>query len=237
MILQPHISIIGDNEIAREGLQRILSSSSFTAECWATDELDDRLPHLPDHKGHIVIIDAAEDEAALRVCQAIRAALPEVRVVLMCEDCDGATLKQAFVNGVDGFLVKQISCEPLIGILRLVALGEKVIPSQYIGRLVAQDRPGPLPVRSDPGLASNLSEREVGILDCLIDGDANKVISRRLGIAEATVKVHVKAILRKLQVLNRTQAAIWAINSGFPRLTGEAEPIEAQLQAAGADCR
>ncbi|HLZ78626.1 MAG TPA: LuxR C-terminal-related transcriptional regulator, partial [Sphingomonas sp.] len=46
-------------------------------------------------------------------------------------------------------------------------------------------------------------------------GDANKVIARKLGIAEATVKVHVKAILRKLHVLNRTQAAIWVVNQGL----------------------
>src|SRR3546814_5032995 len=57
----------------------------------------------------------------------------------------------------------------------------------------------------------NLSEREVEILRCLILGYANKVISRRLDISEATVKVHVKAILRKLRVSNRTQAAIWAV--------------------------
>ena len=61
----------------------------------------------------------------------------------------------------------------------------------------------------------NLSEREIEILRCLILGYANKVISRRLDISEATVKVHVKAILRKLRVSNRTQAAIWAVKRGL----------------------
>ena len=58
-----------------------------------------------------------------------------------------------------------------------------------------------------------LSAREKCILRCLLDGDANKVIARKFDIAEATVKVHVKAILRKIRVQNRTQAAIWAMNS------------------------
>ena len=60
-----------------------------------------------------------------------------------------------------------------------------------------------------------LSAREKCILRCLLNGDANKVIARKVDIAEATVKVHVKAILRKIRVQNRTQAAIWAMNCGL----------------------
>jgi DNA-binding CsgD family transcriptional regulator len=58
-----------------------------------------------------------------------------------------------------------------------------------------------------------LSPQENSILQCLIKGDSNKVIARKLQITEATVKAHVKAILRKVQVQNRTQAAIWAMSN------------------------
>ena len=58
-----------------------------------------------------------------------------------------------------------------------------------------------------------LSSREKCILRCIVDGDSNKNIARKVGIAEATVKVHVKAILRKIRLHNRTQAAIWAVNN------------------------
>jgi two-component system nitrate/nitrite response regulator NarL len=61
------------------------------------------------------------------------------------------------------------------------------------------------------------SSREVEILDCLTRGDANKLIARKFDIAEATVKVHIKAILRKIRVGNRTQAAIWAQQYLFAR--------------------
>ena len=64
--------------------------------------------------------------------------------------------------------------------------------------------------RSQP----RLSPREKIILRCLIEGNSNKCIARKIEIAEATVKVHVKAILRKIRVQNRTQAAIWAMNNG-----------------------
>jgi two-component system, NarL family, nitrate/nitrite response regulator NarL len=61
-----------------------------------------------------------------------------------------------------------------------------------------------------------LSARQLAILRCLSEGDSNKVIARKISISEGTVKVHVKAILRKIQVHNRTQAAIWALNHGGP---------------------
>jgi DNA-binding CsgD family transcriptional regulator len=59
-----------------------------------------------------------------------------------------------------------------------------------------------------------LSPREKSIMQCLIEGASNKTIARKIDIAEATVKVHVKAILRKIRVHNRTQAAIWGMNNG-----------------------
>jgi two-component system nitrate/nitrite response regulator NarL len=59
----------------------------------------------------------------------------------------------------------------------------------------------------------SLSERETQILECLVDGCSNKLIARRLDIAEATVKVHIKGLLRKINASNRTQAAIWALNN------------------------
>ena len=73
---------------------------------------------------------------------------------------------------------------------------------------------------SDPGAAQSrrfprLSEREAQILDSLVKGHANKVIARTCDITEATVKVHMKSILRKIQVANRTQAAIWALEHGY----------------------
>ena len=67
------------------------------------------------------------------------------------------------------------------------------------------------PLRNQPGL----SEREAQILDGLVKGHANKVIARTCAVTEATVKVHMKSILRKIRVKNRTQAAIWAMANGY----------------------
>jgi two-component system nitrate/nitrite response regulator NarL len=64
-------------------------------------------------------------------------------------------------------------------------------------------------------LRNPLTPRENEILGCLTEGASNKLIARQLGITEATVKIHVKALVRKIGVQNRTQAALWAVQSGF----------------------
>ncbi len=80
-------------------------------------------------------------------------------------------------------------------------------------------------IRTERTLAPQLSTREKSILRCLIEGDSNKCIARKIDIAEATVKVHVKAILRKIRVQNRTQAAIWGMNNeSVIRLANNSSP-------------
>jgi two-component system nitrate/nitrite response regulator NarL len=112
--------------------------------------------------------------------------------------------------GADGFLMKEVSPEALLQSLELVMLGEKVYPTNLASMLLDLTS-APTPLNSIRGLSS----REREILQLLVTGASNKLIAIRLGIAEATVKVHLKALLRKIDVNNRTQAAIWAMNNGF----------------------
>src|SRR5258708_28458313 len=80
-------------------------------------------------------------------------------------------------------------------------------------------------IRTEDTFAPELSTREKSILRRLIEGDSNKSIARKIDIAEATVKVHVKAILRKIRVKNRTQAAIWGMNNeSVIRLANNSSP-------------
>lgn len=116
--------------------------------------------------------------------------------------------------GLDGLLLTHMPSEPLVYSIRLIAMGTKVMPSQIIQELIDAGSGSGLHDVHGRDYMPELSEREIQILQCLAAGDANKEIATRLSVAEATVKAHVKAILRKLQVDNRTQAAIWAISQG-----------------------
>lgn len=214
-----HLAIVGKNEIIREGLKRILIEEDFLVDDTVSRPMD-----LDDQIGDetVIIVDAIDIDDGLATCEEVRERHPHVRIVIMADEYSVQDVSRAFMTGaVDGYIVKQISCRPLAGALRLTALGEKVLPSQ-IAESLGSAQPCSISKYWSVGAAgNNLSTREIDILRCLVDGEPNKVISRRLQIADATVKVHIKAILRKLRVRNRTQAAIWAVSRGLVSDGGE----------------
>ena len=164
-----------------------------------------------------------KDEADLR---ALREAFPTARIVVLADDLSVDVLRAAMGGGADGFLIKNVSPEALIQSLQLVMLGEKVFPTNLAAMLL--DMTAVSPQHSIRGL----SPREQEILQALVTGASNKMIAIKLGITEATVKVHLKTLLRKIDVNNRTQAAIWAMNNGF---TAEGAPVPTRgLQAVSA---
>jgi len=135
----------------------------------------------------------------------------------------------ALTSGATSFVDENVATPPLITELELLTQGEPVISVSILKRLLrhssgppfekaieapAVDRPNPKKNggEADQEYMSQLSGREAAILKGLVQGASNKVIAYQLRITEATVKVHVKAILRKIRVKNRTQAAIWALN-------------------------
>ena len=209
------VSIVGKNEIVREGLKRILLDQAFVVETAVADANGLVATAAQGSDPDLIIVDAYSDNENYDICRHLQDRFAGSRIVLMADDYSVERVAQAFAAGVSGYLVKAISCEPLGGALRLVALGEKVMPSQIVESLAGPVWQGAPRNWQKGKLDLNLSDREVQILRCLISGDANKLIARRLDITEATVKVHIKAILRKLRVMNRTQAAIWAVMRGL----------------------
>jgi two-component system nitrate/nitrite response regulator NarL len=130
--------------------------------------------------------------------------------VVLVSDFTVDALREAMNGGADGFLMKDVSPEALLQSLELIMLGEKVFPTNLALMLLDLSN-APSPLNSIRGL----SPREQEILLALVTGASNKMIAIKLGITEATVKVHLKTLLRKIDVNNRTQAAIWAMNNGF----------------------
>ena len=157
----------------------------------------------------------------------VRALLPDARVTMMADTFDAAQLRQCFTAGADGYLLKDMSAESLRASLALVLLGEKLLPSS-LAELLSRNSNGSDPAAlsaipiHDRAVTGTLSDRELDIMRCLVDGDSNKRIANRLQIAEATVKVHLKSILRKTRAANRTQAAIWAFQRGVAGMAAAA---------------
>jgi two-component system nitrate/nitrite response regulator NarL len=199
--------LVCNNVIARAGLTQILSEAGFTPV--------DTLEAMP----FLCVVDASQpSETVLETVRAIKSHLPLSKVALLGNDFDIDFVRAAFSAAVDGFCSISSEREVLLKSLELIALGEKILPGALVQLLLSQAATGPrqgqlssaAPQSSPDPRFNKLSPREKEILQSLMGGDANKVIARKLDITEATIKVHVKAILRKIGAANRTQAAMWA---------------------------
>jgi two-component system nitrate/nitrite response regulator NarL len=195
------------NSLLRAGLSHVLSGTCFTVV-----EASGAPPAL--HLLHV----SEPSERVLEDVRNIKCQHPETRIALIGDHFASNFMLQAIAAGVDGFCLATSEREVLVKSLELIMLGEKILPGPLIRSLLSQApaagdqahvNPATVHVPDDPRV-HKLTPREKVILQSLMGGDANKVIARKLDIAEATIKVHVKAILRKVGAANRTQAAMWA---------------------------
>ena len=205
---------IDRNQLFREGVRRILSNSPFSVQGEASS-LADGLDQIPALKPCVIIVDTNDCHDVLtNLMISARGISPRAHVVILTDTVAIARLADALSAGVDGYLLKDMSPDALKQSLKLVLMGEKVFPTDlaYLlvnNRFLASGNGG------QGGGNGHLSDRETEILSCLVNGLSNKVIANQLQITEGTVKVHLKGILKKIQVQNRTQAAIWAIQHGI----------------------
>jgi two-component system, NarL family, nitrate/nitrite response regulator NarL len=194
--------------ILRAGLEGLLSGQGFVIS-GATAGVPPTL----------VIVEASPStsETLVSITRA-REHYPTARIAVLAESFDLSTVVAARESGADGFCSTSSAPDVLVNLLKLVALGELVIPSAMLQSLLVQasahqegqrqaSNAGPK-VLDDR--VNKLSPREADVLRGIMNGAPNKVIARQFDVSEATVKVHVKAILRKIGAANRTQAALWA---------------------------
>ncbi|HEX3501631.1 MAG TPA: response regulator transcription factor [Stellaceae bacterium] len=212
------VLLIDANRLFREGVHRILSDASF-AVLHQTSSVDTALPFIEALQPSLVLVDPPDSSEGTAGISQIRAATPRSRIVILTEGIRVNQLADSLAVGIDGYLLKTMSADALPQSLRLVLLGEKVFPTD-LARLLTNGRIVLRGHSAQIGHVNGLSDREMQILGCLINGAQNKQIANELQISEGTVKVHVKAILKKIHVQNRTQAAVWALNHGVARDIG-----------------
>jgi two-component system nitrate/nitrite response regulator NarL len=205
------------NSLLYIGLEKILSEHGFIVWPGTCDNLSS-LPDLQDQTSFLFIVDGNNcSDGAVSLIKRLKAQCPTARLVVLADHFEPSTVLAAWEAGADGFCLSTQHHEILVKSLELVMLGELVMPATLAFALAAQGGgPSDYPLDASPshadpdGPVRPLSNRELEILNCLREGAPNKVIARKLKLSEATVKVHVKAILKKIGACNRTQAALWA---------------------------
>ncbi|MCL6417213.1 response regulator transcription factor [Aestuariirhabdus sp. Z084] len=145
---------------------------------------------------------------------------PTIPVVIISAEEEKSVVLQAMTCGAVGFIVKSLSRDEILSALDLVLAGQVYLPSDVIRSSASGSRhqnrsSGHHDSQVDLSMLSSLTRRQLLVLEQLATGDSNKQIAYNLSITEATVKVHVSAILRKLQVTNRLQAVLYASHIDF----------------------
>jgi DNA-binding NarL/FixJ family response regulator len=225
--------LIGKSSLLREGLAGILRSANFRILA-SVSCADDLITSKTDPRQALFIVVHTHDnfDATVEQLGILKGRHPDGRLAVVADRYRPNELISAFRAGATGYFVDAMNSDAFVKSIELVMMGETVFPPALLSfacglqgshleeaAALRDDHQGPL-ATADNGSPRQLSPREQSILHCLVKGDSNKSIARKIDIAEATVKVHVKAILRKIRVHNRTQAAIWGMNNGLPAATG-----------------
>jgi two-component system nitrate/nitrite response regulator NarL len=219
--------IVHPSRVSREGLNTILSKSPFTPVC-SVACIDDVPPTIAGLGEQVLVVMGVRDGDNLgEALSTAKARFPDGNFVVVGDSRRRDLVMTAIASGSTSFVDENVATSTLVKELELIAEGEAVISVWILKRLLGPgftpamdeaaapimlDQPKPPDPDDEPESSRQLSDREAAILNALIQGAPNKVIAYRLKITEATVKVHIKAILRKIQVSNRTQAAIWALH-------------------------
>jgi two-component system nitrate/nitrite response regulator NarL len=197
----PTIELLLGSALIEEGLATLLTAAGLPVL---------REPNLPD--GDTIVIIGFDGSLDL---EGIGAHLQRgAKVVLLASETAGLTMSDDEIAPLSGLLTYGLSAEAFVRSLHLIGAGERVFPRELAGKRKPEAPPSAGDARSD---GVRLSPREKEVLAHLVDGSPNKMIARHLGMTEATVKVHLKSVLRKIRVENRTQAAIWAL-ANLPEL-------------------
>lgn len=198
---------IDDHALFRKGIGQIISADphfKIVGEAASGQEgLDLAQKLLPD----IILIDLNMGEmSGLETLRRFKATTLEARYVVLTVSDAEDDLLEALRAGADGYLLKDMEPEDLCPNLLMVAEGKTVLQDRLTDVLKHALLE---PSVSSTASGVNLTLREREILECLADGMNNKLIARKLGISDTTVKVHVKNLLRKLNLTSRLEAAVW----------------------------
>lgn len=204
--------VVDDHQLIRDALFGVLDSFSEIASVIEAGTAANAERALADNPAiGLVLLDLGlPDRNGLSLLSAIRTEYPSVCVVILSGTEERSDMKAALEAGAAGFIPKSATKDVMQGALRLVLSGGIYVPPEILASPAvptpATSRPTAHRAKAIPGL----TERQLEVLDFMMQGKSNKEICRALDIAEATVKNHVTAILRALGASNRTEAVIAA---------------------------
>lgn len=200
--------LVDDHPMLRRGLCDLLSLESDVKVVAEANHGQEALDYLQEHEVDLVVLDHNMPVmSGIETLKQIREQHIQTKVLLFTVSDSGDDIQEALQLGADGYLLKDMEPEQIIIDVRRILRGELVI-SPSLAPILAQAMRKP----SVDDITSDLTSREMQVIQMIAEGMSNKMIGNKLGIAESTVKVHVKHILNKTGLRTRVEAAVWAVN-------------------------
>jgi len=211
------VLLIDDHALVRKGIEELLQSRGVqvVAAVGSGEEGVRRARELP---ADLILLDVKMPGMnGVETLKALRASGVSAPVVMLSMSREDADLSAALRAGARGYLLKDMEPEELVPALEAAVQGDNVVAQELVGSLAGLVRGDAAPAAAPrkPAPFAELTPRELEILECIADGSSNKMIARTLEITDGTVKLHVKAILRKLGLRSRVEAAVTAVEHGL----------------------
>jgi len=199
------VLLVDDHPVVRQGLQALLSTQDGIEVVGEADDGETAVAAAERLSPDVVLMDVVMPGMdGVEALRRIGDRRPQTRVVMLTSYADERRAMEAVDAGASGFLLKDASPRDVVAAIRAAHRGEAVLHPSVAAKLLAERR-------RPPAAHAELTARELEVLRLIARGLQNKQIAAQLHVSEKTVKTHVSAILRKLDVADRTQAAMYAV--------------------------
>jgi two-component system nitrate/nitrite response regulator NarL len=203
------VLLVDDHPLLRKGVSQLLELEDDIEVIGEASSGQDAIRQALDLNPDLILLDLSmKGMDGIETLGALRDAGVDSRIVVFTVSDDRTDVVSALKSGADGYLLKDTEPEALVDNIRLACSGKMVLSEQLAEVLAMSFRNERQ--QQGPDLTS-LTRRELQILKYIAEGMSNKLIGRKLGIAESTVKVHVKHLLKKLGLRSRVEAAVWMV--------------------------
>ena len=201
------VYLLDDHEVVRRGLKELLESEGDIVVVGESASAAEATRRIPAMRPDVAILDARlPDGSGIDVCRDVRSVDPSIAALILTSYDDDEALFAAIMAGASGYVLKQVRGNDLVETVRRVAGGQSMLDPAVTRQVLDRLRRGP---DVDPAVAP-LTPQETRLLELIGQGMTNRQIAEAMHLAEKTVKNYVSAVLAKLGLERRTQAAVFA---------------------------
>ncbi|AZK93424.1 MULTISPECIES: response regulator [Streptomyces] len=205
------VLLVDDHQVVRRGLRTFLEVQEDIEVVGEAGDGDEGVARTEELRPDVVLMDVKMPGTdGIEALRRLRGLDNPAKVLIVTSFTEQRTVVPALRAGASGYVYKDIDPEALAGAIRSVHAGHVLLQPEVAGALLSQDDPN-----TGSGRGGTLTEREREVLGLIADGRSNREIARALVLSEKTVKTHVSNILMKLDLADRTQAALWAVRHGL----------------------